>query len=156
MKKLLICILPLLILSSCGPKKIFEDHIKTENLSWNRFQVFEFDVSIEDISTGYDLVFALRHITDIPHDKLDINLSFETPNGERRSRDYSITIRDKDGKLLGDGLGELWDLEVTLWDNFIFREPGNCKIELRSRMTKLETLGILEVGFIVRESEEED
>jgi gliding motility-associated lipoprotein GldH len=156
MKRLIFLLLPVVLLTSCGPRKIFEDHIKTKNLSWNRFDVYEFEVPIENISKGYDLVFALRHITDIPYDKLSINLAFETPIGERRSRDFTVTIRDKEGNLLGDGLGELWDLEKTLWENFQFRETGICKIELRNRMTKLETLGILEVGFIVRESRAKD
>jgi len=153
MKRFVILLLPVFFLASCGPDKIFEKHIKTENLSWNRFSVYEFNVPVENVSGGYDLVFTLRHITDIPYDNLDINLTFETPGGERRSRNYTVNIRDKNGNLRGNGLGELWDLESTLWENFIFREPGICKIELRNRMTKLETLGILEVGFIVRETD---
>jgi gliding motility-associated lipoprotein GldH len=139
---------------SCGRGKIFEEHRKIPNMTWDRFQTIKFDVPVEKTGVPYDLVLALRHHTDIPYDEVEINFTMSTPGGETRSRDYIIKIRDREGNLLGDGLGELWDLEVPLKEGYVFSEPGICHIEIANRMTRLKTVGVMEIGFIVRESKE--
>lgn len=121
---------------------------------WDRFTTFEFEIPIEKTGVPYDLVFALRHHTDIPYDNVEINFTMHTPGGETRSRDYNMKIRDREGNLLGDGLGELWDVEVPLRKGFVFTEKGTCKVEIANRMTRLKTVGILEIGFIVSKSDD--
>lgn len=143
------------IFLSCDRGKIFEEHRKVPNITWDRFQTFKFDVPIEKQGTPYDLVFALRHHTDIPYDEIGINFTMSTPGGETRSRDYKIKIRDREGNLLGDGLGELWDLEIPLKEAYVFKKQGTCHIEIANRMTRLKTVGVLEIGFIVRKSKGE-
>ena len=141
-----------LVLTACSPDKIYEKHTRLDNLSWNRFREFVFEVAVEDLSAGYDFYIAIRHHTDIPYEELSINFAFRTPDGEYRSRDYDIRIKDRDGNLLGDGLGELWDLEVLLRKGFRFKAKGICRFEISNRMSRTETVGILEVGLIVRKS----
>lgn len=145
-------ILPLLFLLSCSPGKIYEKHVKMENLAWNRFNVVTFDVPIENAGTEYDIFVAIRHITDVPYRKLDVGVYMTAPGGETRSRDLSIKLKDLDGNNLGDGMGDLWDIREPVWKGLKFGEPGTCKIEVNSGMSQLDAIGIMEVGLIVRES----
>jgi gliding motility-associated lipoprotein GldH len=140
------------LLAGCGGSKIYEKHYKMENLSWNRFRILQFEMEIDDNSKNYDIILALRHIPEIPYETIEVGCTIVTPSGETRYLEHEVRIRDKDGKLLGDGMGDLWDLEVPLRRSFQFDEKGSAMIELRNRMVKLETLGIIEVGLIVRES----
>jgi gliding motility-associated lipoprotein GldH len=142
----------LLFLSACSPGKVYEKHVKMEHLAWNRFNTITFDVPIEDTGNGYDIFIAIRHITDIPYPDIDVYFYFSTPGGETRSRRINIPIKDKEGNNLGDGLGELWDVNYLAWKGFLFKEPGICKFEISSAMSQMDLVGVLEVGLIVRKS----
>lgn len=139
-----------IMLTSCGPGTIFHEYESMDNYSWNRFQVVEYDVPIEDISTGYDIILTIRHIEQIPHDKILVNFTFYTPSGEMRTMDHDIRLRSPEGKLLGDGMGDFWDLQVMMREDFRFNEEGTCKFEIHNRMPRVQTIGIVDVGLIVK------
>lgn len=148
---MILCALTIItLLYSCGGGKVFEKYIKMEKLSWQRFNVLKFDVPVEGNSTSYDFLVAVRHIPEIPFDILPVNISFYTPSGETRSLDYSIRIKDNDGKLKADCMGDLCDIIVTIKDDLVFTEEGTCHVVLSNRMPKIESPGILEVGLIVK------
>ena len=140
----------LLFLLSCSPGKIYEKHVKMDNLAWNRFNTVEFDVDIEDTAAEYDIYIAIRHHTDFPYRDIDVYFYFTTPGGETRSRSINIPIKDSEGNNLGDGLGELWDVQYLAWDGFTFEEPGTCQFEVSSAMSQTDLVGIIEVGLIVK------
>lgn len=142
----------ILMISSCQPGKVYEKHIDTKNLLWNRFDIKKFDVEIRDVSENYDFIIAIRHHTDMPYPYLDVYFTFYTPSGEMRTSNHRIRVRDENGKLLGDGLGELWDLHFTARKGFQFSEPGICSFEISSAMSQADLAGILQVGLIVKKS----
>ena len=151
MKRSITYIFLLIVISvSCTPGKVYEKHIDTRGLVWNRFDVKTFDVEIRDISATYDFIIAIRHITDIPYRNLDVYFTFYTPSGEMRTNSLRIPIKDSSGELLGNGLGNLWDLNFPAWEGFQFTEPGICKFEVSSAMSKMDLVGIMQVGLIVR------
>lgn len=152
-KKSVFWIFLFVLITGCGKSKIYEKHYKMENLSWNRFRVLEYDVDVKNASKNYDLFIAIRHITEIPYRKIDVGCTIVTPSGETRYLEHGVLIKDKTDALLGDGMGDIWDLVVPLRTFFRFDEAGISKIELSNRMVKLETLGIMEVGLIIRESD---
>ncbi len=121
-----------------------------DNLAWNRFDKLTFEVPIQDIKASYDIYIAVRHITDMPYKDIDVYFDFTTPDGESRSRGLSIPIKDADGKNLGDGLGELWDVQELVWEGFKFNKPGNCTFEISSAMQQLNLIGVMEIGLIVK------
>ena len=152
MKSSLVLIISFILLLSCTPGKIFEKHVKMENLAWNRFNTVRFEVPIEDTGPAYDIYIAIRHITDIPYPSLDVYFYFETPEGETRSRKLNIPIKDKQGNNLGDGLGALWDVQYLAWEGFTFNETGTSTFEVSSAMSQMDLIGVLEVGLVVKKS----
>lgn len=141
-----------LVLLSCSQGKIYEKHVKMENLAWNRFNTLTFEVPIKDTRSAYDIYITLRHITDIPYRDIEVFFYFTTPDGETRSRNIELRIKDREGNNLGDGLGELWDLQKLAWPGFRFREEGICTFEVSSAMSQMDLVGVLEVGLIVKKS----
>ena len=152
--KNLLSVLLFLVLLSCSRGKVFEKHIKMDNLVWNRFNELSFEVPIRDTSDSYDFYVAIRHHTDIPFPRIKINFYMSTPDGETRSLDKMIYLKDENGKLLGDGLGELWDVVVPIRKGFRFNVAGDCKVEVSSRMSNVDLPGVMEVGLIVRKSKQ--
>jgi len=153
MKKLVFfLIFGTIICASCDSTKIYEKHIDIERITWNRFDIKTFDVDIRDISFTYDFYIAIRHHTDIPIPFLNLRFTMYTPSGETRIMEQKIVLKDKEGKLQGNGLGELWDVLHLAREDFQFTEKGICTIEVSSTMSKADLPGILQVGLIVKKN----
>jgi gliding motility-associated lipoprotein GldH len=153
MKKLILIFIPVIIvLTSCNPRKIYEKHFDIDRITWNRFDVKTFKVEIKDISANYAFYAAIRHLTDVPFRFLTIKIIIYTPSGERRILEQKILLKDNDGNLLGDGMGDLWDVNHLVRDNFKFTEPGICTVEISSTMSQADLPGIMQVGLIVKKS----
>lgn len=142
----------ILMLTGCGRRTIYEKSEKFPDYSWNRFKYLYFNAEIEDTAGTYDILLTVRHITQYPYKNLDVNFTSYTPSGEERSMDYSFMLKDADNKFLGDGMGDLWDIELPLREKTRFPEIGKYKFEIENKMTKFETPGIMEVGIVIRSS----
>lgn len=140
------------IFSSCREAVVFREYKKMDNITWNRFDILEFEVPVEQ-GDALDFILFLRHHTDFPYDKLYVNITFYAPDGEVRSADYDFDLRDKDGKWLADGMGELWDIEIAIRSEVLMNESGICRVRLENKYPKFDTPGIIEVGLIVKEAE---
>lgn len=153
MKKLIISFLAgLLMMTACNSGKIYEKYIDNDRITWNRFDVKTFKVDIKDISSKYAFYIAIRHVTDVPLRYITVSFTLNTPSGESRTLEQKILLKDSDGKLLGNGMGDLYDIVQLVRDNFEFSEPGICTVEISSTMPQANLPGIMQVGLIVKKS----
>ncbi|HPM92325.1 MAG TPA: gliding motility lipoprotein GldH [Bacteroidales bacterium] len=148
-KYTLLLLLCIALLTSCGPRKIYEKHYDIPRITWSRFDVRTFDVEIKDISASYDFYIAIRHHTEIPFKNIETKLTIYTPSGEMRMNEQKIVLRDNEGKLLGSGMGDLWDIKYLARKGLKFTEKGTCRVEISSTMSKADLPGIIQVGLIV-------
>ena len=111
-----------------------------------------FTIDIEDNSNPYDFYVVIRHHTEFPLPSIDIRFTINTPSGEMRTMVQEIVLKDKEGNLLGDGMGDLWDVVYPVRKGFQFNEKGQCTVEVSSAMSKADLPGILQVGLVVRKS----
>jgi len=142
----------MLLLISCSNHKVFEQHHKFENLSWNRFNNIEYEVNIEGTENDYDIYLNFRHLPEYPYRNIDFSFTIYTPSGEMRAMDYEIDLFDKQGKPKSKCLGDYCVLKIRLREGFRFSEPGKARFVIENKMKKLETPGILEVGLIIEKS----
>lgn len=149
-----ILLMALLALSSCTRRKVFSEYHKFGNFTWNRFEMLTFDVPIADEESLYEIAVAVRHIPQFPYGDLDINLTIKSPDGEMRSGDFTLKLKDKNGKWLGDGMGDLYDIEIPVHKNMKFSGKGVTRIEIENKMNKFEIRGIMEVGLVVRKAKD--
>jgi gliding motility-associated lipoprotein GldH len=144
----------LLILStamflSCGKGRVFEEHRKLPDYNWQRFNNIIFEADIEDVEASYNIFIAIRHVTNYPFKNLVLTSIMTTPGGEERFLDHDLRIRDDNGKPLGNGMGDIWDINIPIRKNFRFNKPGRLIIEFENRMPRPVTQGIMEVGLII-------
>jgi gliding motility-associated lipoprotein GldH len=154
MKKV-ICLLAVMafVVTSCRESAVFRQYVKMENVIWERFNILEFEVPVKN-GDRLDFFLFLRHHTDFPYDKLYVNITFYSPDGEMRSRDYTFDLKDEAGEWLSDGMGELWDIEIPIRTGMPFYTAGNCRVRVENKYPKYNTPGIIEVGLIAKSSKE--
>jgi len=142
----------LLLVTACGNKTVFIEYREFDDVSWNRFDIQNFEVPVEE-NDVLDFYFMVRHHSYFPYDFIDVNITFYLPGGGMRSGDYHYDLKDEQGKWLGSGMGELWDIELPIRRNLNIAEAGICKVRIENKMTKLETPGIIEVGLLVKKTD---
>jgi gliding motility-associated lipoprotein GldH len=153
MKKLFFISLAVFItFTSCKETSVYKEYRKLDNMTWNRFDFIEFEVPVEE-GDKLDFDLFLRHHIAFPYDKLFVNITFYLPGGEFRSANYDFELKDKEGNWLADGMGELWDIELPIRNELKFSETGLCKVRLENQYPKTITPGIIELGLIVKRSQ---
>ncbi len=144
-------ILVFLLISSCGNRTVFKEYRAFDDVSWNRFDIQNFEVPVKE-NDELDFYLIIRHHSYFPYDYLDINITFYIPGGEMRSGDYHFDLKDEQGNWLADGMGELWDIEIPIRKKLTMHEEGICKVRIENKMTRLEIPGIIEIGLIVKKA----
>ena len=71
-----------------------------------------------------------------------------------RTTDFTFDFYDQEGARLSKCLGDYCDLLVPVRQGFRLYEAGEVRFEIENKFTKLEMPGIIEVGLIMRKSEE--
>lgn len=151
----LVFLLGPMFISCSGDKTVFEEYQKFEKLSWNRFNILSFNMPVTDISMAYDIYINVRHLPEIPNKSISINLTLYSPSGDMRSVDFAIALRDADGNPLSNCLGDYCDRLMLLRSDFKFHEPGEVRFEIENKYSKVDLPGILEIGLIVKEAEQQ-
>lgn len=152
MKKIVMFFMISTFLLSCSKNKVFEKRFEFEKYTWNRFLPVFFEFQINDVSYNYNVYLTLRHITQYPYDNLKVNLTIYSPSGEERTSMHVFQVKDKDGKFLGDGMGDLWDLKLLVKQNISFKNPGKYKIQIDNLMDYFDIVGLMNIGLIVEKT----
>jgi gliding motility-associated lipoprotein GldH len=151
MKQLSIFIMLVWLLTSCQQGEIFNQNVPITNQIWNKNELFTFEVDITDSQASYDLIFSLRHHSDIQIKDLLIEVSKKTPSDKIKTSNYVIEIRDsKTSTLKGEALGDICDVEQVVENGIKFSESGTYIFTLKHNMDEQLLPMIMEVGLIVR------
>lgn len=151
----ILIILGVLIFTSCGGNKVFEDFHKMEKQSWNRFTNLKFEMPIEKMDQDYDVFLSVRHLPEFQHKIIPTTITIYMPSGDERTFDFNIKLYNNDGEQMSECLGDFCDVEELIRPGLRFSATGKVRFEIENKFTKLETPGILEIGLIVRKAEEE-
>ncbi len=145
-------LISVLVFTSCNNNSVFEQRQKFENYTWNRLKPLMFEFNIENTDQEYNVFFTLRHITQYPYDDLKTNLTITSPSGEERTTVHTFKIKDSEGKFLGDGAGDLWDLKLPVKENMSFNEKGKYRFQIDNLMDYYDVVGLLDFGLIVEKA----
>jgi len=150
--KIYISFFILFFFTSCSKNAVYNEHHEFENNTWAKSEIIDFDVNIEDVNSDYDILVAIRHISGYPFANVVVGLTIETPAGETRMMQHSLIIRNTDGSFKGDGLGDIWDIEVPVFEKYQFKEKGIYKFTFENRMHLAEMPGLMSIGLILKKT----
>lgn len=144
-----ILIFAIIALYSCNENRVFEDHIDPSgNLEWNRDEVIKFDIEIIDISLKYNQFIAFRYALGYRYPTCEMEILEKRPDGSEETHIIQIKVMDDKG-YLGDGSGDIFDIEVPWRKDFSFSTPGTYQYEIKHLMQDEKIHMVMEVGMIL-------
>ena len=56
---------------------------------------------------------------------------------------------DDSNKYIGEGAGDIWDLETKIKENYKFAESGDYKFTISHNMPQDKFINVMEVGLVI-------
>lgn len=140
------------VITSCNKSKVYEKHIKLDNNTWERNHALSFEVNIKE-EKPHDIYIAVRHASYYPFANVVVGLTIETPHNEQRFMRHDLLIRHQDGSFKGDGLGDIWDINIKVFERFPINGTGTHTFTIENLMHLVEIKGIMAIGLIVKQSD---
>jgi len=147
-----------LLFVSCDSNRLYEKNISIENDVWSLSQVPSFEFENTDTVSDVRLIVNVRHSSIYPFSNLWLFIHTESPEGTNSVDTLETTLSQKDGKWLGDGLGDIWDLQSE-FKAVRLEEPGIYRFKIEQAMrhgnlSKIEALpGVMEIGLRIENIE---
>ena len=144
---LLFSVCSLLILFSCDPGRVYEKNIKIPDGIWDKDNKVSFEVFIDDTASSHNLYVNVRNTSLYPFSNLYLFIETTAPSGHTIRETFEITLSDEQGKWMGSGLGDIWDLQQIYKENVKFAQRGNYTIEYQQAMRMDKLPFVLDVGL---------
>jgi len=145
------------ILFSCN-NSVFEEKKDFKNEYWLWKEPISFSFTIDDADQKYDLSFFVRNSIDYEFQNLYIQYYLEDSIGNiLTDKLHNIIVFDpKTGKPLGNGVGDIYNIEKTFLPGFKFAKAGEYRLRLDQYMRRDTLKNIQAIGFKIVESIEQD
>lgn len=143
----------ILLFYSCSDNIYYKKYksIKDNVLLENDSAIFT--VKITDTIQKYNLYMSLRHGTAYPFANFKYHIGYRSPSGKYWQTIHNSMLRGKDGKFLGSGLGDMWDIDFLVQQNLKFSEIGEYQISVVNNLGIPKTPNVVELGLIIEKVE---
>lgn len=149
MKKTTLFILPILmLLISCDSSVVFKEYKKFDDLVWKSDVIPEFVVDVTNDTMKYDIFLAFRYAQGFPVADMKVSVTESKPNGETEMYPVIFKVREDDGSYIGDGSGDIWDIEYKFKDNVLLQK-GQYTISLEQEIAEKLPM-VMEVGIVLK------
>lgn len=143
-------------LTSCDNKRIYETNISLENKFWITDSLQNFEIDIDDKSIKYNIYMNIRNSSSYPYNNIYIKYHLKDTDNTTFEEQLinNQLFNSKTGKPLGQsGIGDLFDNQFLLLENYTFDHSGKYIIELQHYMRPDSLLGVLATGIRVEKAE---
>ena len=150
MKKLgriiLAFLLPIALLYSCNPNRVFEKNVDIKNNVWDKTVKTSYTLDIQDTTQHYDISVNVRHTNFYQFSNLWIMIYTTFPDGTRLSQKVELPLAEKDGKWYGDCLGSICDINVPI------QKKGKYTFEFEQLMRADQLPAVMAMGLKVEKT----
>ena len=156
--RILAVVLLLVVISACDDNRLSEQNIDIDNKAWVADTTYSFQFNVPDIRERYRLYMNVRNTLSYPYENLYINYQLtDTLNNIIKKELVNYNLFDpRTGRPYGEGLGDVFDHQFLLIDNFKFDRTGPFRLNMQHYM-RMDTLPeILSVGYRVEYASVED
>lgn len=144
-----------LLLGSCDSTRVFERNVDLGDNIWHKDSLMTFDFEIENPDVSYNIYYNIRNTASYPYYNLYLNHMVKSAVGTVLSSnlDEVFLFDRKTGKPLGSGMGDIFDHQMIVLENFRFPSKGTYQFTTQQYMRQKELPQILSVGIRVEISQ---
>jgi len=140
------------LLFSCKNGVIYEKNLEIEEGIWDMNNILEFVPKIDSINKPYDIFINIRHSDYYPSQNLWLFIETISPNNLTQVDTFECVLAEIDGKWLGSGMGDIWDIEIPYKQNIAFPVSGEYKIKIQQGTRSEKLPLIMEIGVKIKET----
>ena len=133
-KFIMLFLVILTMLSACQKKSVFSDYKALKGSKWHQDSVLRFDMTVPDSTKIYNLFLNVRNEGRYPYSNLWLFVKIIPPKGQIINDTIELSLASPEGKWLGYGLGDLYDMKYPYKQTTFFPNAGYYRFEVRHGM----------------------
>ena len=136
--------------ASCGSNVVYSRFSPMKSGEWHQDSVVNFDYSIADKETSYQMIVYVRHTERYPYQNMWL---FVDNAGQTDTIEFYLA--DDRGRWLGDRHHGMIEMPVLMEDAKLFPDTGVYRLSVRQGMRDTLLRGITDVGLeVIRNGQE--
>lgn len=125
----------MLVSTGCIKINHFEKNVEIPKQQWSYNFQPEFTFDIADTLSLHNIFIVIRHTDAYAYNNIWLNVSTLQPgNSNYDTERFEFSLQEADGKWLGTGYGDIWEVRHPLLQNIQFKKKGSYKIRLHQIM----------------------
>jgi len=151
--KIIVPVLLFISISACVRINQFEKNIQIPESKWTYKFEPEVKFEIKDTNSLYDVFVTLRHNDAYAYRNLWLDIATRQPGDALFQKErFELTLQQTDGKWLGTGYGDIWELRHPLLKQIRFKKQGEYTIRLRQIMRDDPLMHIMNAGIRIEKA----
>ena len=135
LKRFIIPLLFALMSTGCMKLNQYEKNVEIPLQQWSYNFQPEFEFEISDTVSAHNVFVVLRHSDAYAYKNIWMNISTLQPGDSTyKTERFEFNLQLADGKWLGTGYGDIWEIRHPLFKNIYFKKKGTYKIQLHQIM----------------------
>ena len=149
MKRLIPCLLGLLLLVSCGRKTVINEEHTFDGNIWNRFTPEEFKLSVDNIENYYHIdLTAAVDTTVYRYSELPVMFILKAPGGEERQFYGAVVLKEK-GRWRGEMTDGYRTASGRIRSYFSFNSKGTHTVDVSHATSQYDLEGVHSITLSV-------
>jgi gliding motility-associated lipoprotein GldH len=139
-----------LCLSACSKIEIFEKNVPIPKHSWAYSLRPEFDFTVTDTISQYNLYVVLRHTDAYRYNNIWLNIGSQAPADTTRYQRFELQLGSDATGWEGIGMDDIWEIRKPITRGpFKFNKTGNYRFTIAQVMRENPLPEIMSVGVRV-------
>jgi gliding motility-associated lipoprotein GldH len=138
----------LLFAPACIQLNTYERAAEMPGHNWSYNNQPEFTFTITDTVSAYNVLITLRHTDAYAYKNIWLNISTRKPGDSvYRKERFELTLQHSDGRWIGTGLSDIYELRHPLFSNVKFKKSGTYTLRLQQIMRDNPLQHIMNAGI---------
>lgn len=138
-----------IIFSACDSNRVYEKNTELPNYVWDKNNKLRFDVNIQDSVSLHSVYINVRNASSYQYSNLFLFVLTRSPKGDILKDTVELTLANEKGQWLGEGLGDIWDIQIPYKTNIRFPVKGIYTFQLEQAMRHEKLPFIMDAGIRV-------
>ena len=154
MRSVMVALLIITVLSACDKNGVYQNFTDFDSQFWHQDSVVTFRFKIEDASRKYNLKALIRNSQQYPYHNLYYQYTLVDQNDSVLNQELMqiILFDPKTGVPMGGGVGEIYDNDQMVLENYTFPSAGEYEVSITQYM-RLDTLPyVYSVGLRIEDA----